>query len=518
MKIIDKVVACVAIGLLVVACQDEQKPGPAELEVQPAAEDLIGLLPNSALAVVELLNLDSRWEELRAIAPLARVQDHGVGELGLDADEVPVMAGPQMVLAFVSDDAARRIVPVVVLDPPSPADALKRLSGSDGLTVVEARGAIWAGPAAQARSVERIAAGDGTSIRTAVDFEALAARLPAGGLVRVVLNPGGVRAWLLRWAQYEGTIPAAALARLLAADLEAIEVAGFRREIIDGELVTDMWVGIDGDVVPEAFVRALAADRGPALLPPDLPGNALVAKSFRTEPEAGLAWLRALAARDPDGPLRNLDFWINEFEERTGRSVEADIVDALGERGLALLLESESAGSMELVAIVDADDPERLEAALIDLRDWLAEQIWGRSLGLAAPRLRDDDDENGAVHGLDFWSPLGSLSGPVFQLVDGRLVVATGRESLDLGVELAGSAATWTTPAWALVDGPPDEIAVLRTDALARALIAGSGGRHDWLAAAGEFLAQTSEGRLRVDYDPGGFSMTGWIRLGGAGS
>jgi hypothetical protein len=283
----------------------------------------------------------------------------------------------------------------------------------------------------------------------------------------------------------------------LAADLEAIEVAGFRREIIDGELVTDMWVGIDGDVVPEAFVRALAADRGPALLPPDLPGNALVAKSFRTEPEAGLAWLRALAARDPDGPLRNLDFWINEFEERTGRSVEADIVDALGERGLALLLESESAGSMELVAIVDADDPERLEAALIDLRDWLAEQIWGRSLGLAAPRLRDDDDENGAVHGL---------------------VVATGRESLDLGVELAGSAATWTTPAWALVDGPPDEIAVLRTDALARALIAGSGGRHDWLAAAGEFLAQTSEGRLRVDYDPGGFSMTGWIRLGGAGS
>jgi hypothetical protein len=50
MKIIDKVVACVAIGLLVVACQDEQKPGPAELEVQPAAEDLIGLLPNSALA------------------------------------------------------------------------------------------------------------------------------------------------------------------------------------------------------------------------------------------------------------------------------------------------------------------------------------------------------------------------------------------------------------------------------------------------------------------------------------
>jgi hypothetical protein len=517
MKTIDKVLACVVIGLLAVACEDAQKPGPAELEVQPAAEDLIDLLPNSALAAVELLNLDSRWEELRAIAPLARVQDHMLDELGLDADDVPVIAGPRMVLAFVSDDAARRIVPVAVLDPPSPADALQLLSGSGGLTAVEARGAIWAGPAAQARLVERIAAGDGTSISSAVDFDATAERLPAGGLVRVVLNPGALRTWLLRWAQYEGTIPAASLAQLLAADLEAIEVAGFRRDIVDGELVTDAWGGIDGDVVPEAFVRALAADRGPALLPPDLPGKTLVAKSFRTEPEAGLAWLRALAARDPDGPLRNLDFWIDEFEERTGRDVEADIVDALGERGLVLLLESGSAGTMELVAIVDAEDPERLEAALIDLRGWLAEQIWGRSLGLAAPRLRDAGDEGGTVHGLDVWSPLGSLNGPVFQLADGRLVVATSRESLGLGVELAGSAATWSTPAWALEGGPPDEIAVLRMDALARVLIAGSGARAHWLAAAGDFLAQTDEGRLRVDYDPSGFSMTGWIRLDGVG-
>jgi hypothetical protein len=510
--------ACVVIGLVAVACEDAQKPGPAELEVQPAAEDLIGLLPNSALAAVELLNVDSRWEELRAIAPLARVQDHMLGELGLDADDVPVIAGPQMVLAFVKDDAARSIVPVAVLDPPSPADALQLLSASDGLTTVEARGAIWVGPAAQARTVERLAAGDGTSIRHAVDFDALAARLPAGGLVRVVVNPGALRAWLLRWAEYEGTIPAASLARLLAADLEAIEVAGFRRDIVDGELVTDAWMGIDAEVVPEAVTRALATDRGPATLPSELPAGAVLVCSYRNETEAGLAWLRALAARDPDGPLRNLDFWIGEFEERTGRDVEADIVDAMGERGLMLLLESGSAGNMELVAIVDADDPERLEAALIDLRDWLAEQIWGRSLGLAAPRLRDSGDEGGAVHGLDVWSPLGSLSGPVFQLADGRLVVATSRESLGFGVELAGSAATWTTPAWALVDGPPDEVAVVRMDALARVLIAGSGGRAGLLAAAGDFLAETGEGRLLADYEPDGFSMTGWIRLAAGGS
>jgi hypothetical protein len=506
---------CVLAGLLV-GCEDEQRTGPAELRVQTAADDLIDLLPSSVLAAVEILDLEGRWQELRAIRPLAGLQDRLLGELGLDAGDVPAIAGPRMVVALVADDISRGIVPVAVLDPPSIGEALRRLAGSDAVFAVEARGALWAGPVSRARSIERIAAGDGTSFRRAVDLGALAERLPAGGLVRVILNPRALSQWLHSWAEYQGGSPARAIAQLMAADLEAVEVAGFRREIVDGRLVTDVWVGIDDDVVPEAIVQALAADRGPAVLPPRLSEDVLIANSFRTEPEAGLAWLRALAARDPDGPLRQLDFWIGEFEARSGRDVETDIVAALGQRGLALVMDNGDGGGVELVVVIDARDPERLEGALVDLRDWLGEQIRGRTLGLARSQTREGDDARGAAHALDVWSPFGSFSGPVFQMADEHLIVATSRRGLSVGVELAGTAAAWATPDWALMEGPPDEIAVIRTSLLARILRAASvypSNGSDWLGAVADFLAGTGDGRLRVDYYPDGFSMTGWLDL-----
>lgn len=506
--------ACAVIGLLA-GCEDAQKPGPAELRVETAADDLMDLLPSSALAAVELLDLDTRWGELRAILPIAGLQDRLLGELGLDADDVPAIAGRRMVVALVADDAPPGVVPVAVLDPPSIGEALRRLADSDEVFVVEARGALWVGPATQARWVERLAAGDGTSLQQAVDRGALAERLPAGGFVRVILNPRALSQWLRGWAEYQSKLPARALARLVAADLEAIEVAGFRRDIVDGKLVTDLWVGIDDERVPDAIVQALAADRGPAVLPPQLPANWIVAKSFRTEPEAGLAWLRALAARDPDGPLRQLDFWIDEFESRSGHDVESDIIAPLGERGVALVLEGGD-GGVELVAVIEARDPDRLEAALVDLRDWLGEQIRGRTLGLARWQTRDGDGARGAAHALDVWSPFGRFSGPVFQMVNNHLVVATGQGGLSFGLELAGSAATWVTPVWATAGGAPDEIAVIRMNALAAPLAAApslTARQSDLLEAVSEFLAGVSEGRVRVDYEPDGFRVTGWLEL-----
>jgi len=498
------------------ACDDAPESGPAAPQLGSSAEDLIDLLPGSTLVAVELRDLDSRWDALRAIAPLARLQDHVLDELGLDAAAIPTIAGPRAVLAFVADDASRGIVPLVVLDPPSHEAALESLAASDALVAAQSRGAIWAGPAHHARLLERIAAGDGTSLRQAVDFLALAEHLPAGGLVRAVLNPKAFGEWLWRVAEFEGTRPVGKLARLLAVDCDAIEVAGFRRDIEDGELVTDVWVGIDGDVAPPELTRALATHRGPAQLPSQLPAGVIMAKSFRTEAEAGLATLRAHAARDPGGPLRNLDFWIDEFEAWSGRDVESDIVAALGAQGASLLLEGEDEGSLELVVILDADDPARLEAALIDLRNWVAEQIMGRSLGLALPQNRDGETESGAVHGLDFRGPFVNVSGPVFQLVDDHLVVATNRHTLELGVELAGSAETWVTPAWALADGPPDEIALIRTSALAGLLTAASSdvlGRASLGDAIADFLAATGEGRLRVYYEESGFRMSGQLGI-----
>ncbi len=299
-----------------------------------------------------------------------------------------------------------------------------------------------------------------------------------------------------------------------------MEIAGFRRDIVDGAIVTDAWVGFEAQVVPDAFRRALATPRGPAVLPVDIAADVLLACSFRTEAEAGLAWLRTVGARDPRGPLRNFDFWVGEFEARTGRDVERDIVGALGERGLALVLVGEDERAIEFIAIFDAHDPARLEASLVDLRDWLAEQVWGRSLGLAMPRSWKAREGNGAVYGLDLRSPFATVSGPVFQLVNDRLIVATSRRSLRRGVRLARAAESWSTPAWALgPQGPPDEIGLIRTTALARVLAANAvryAGDDAWLLGAiSEFLDGAGDGQFLVRYQERGLRVAGRLRIDG---
>ncbi|UCF10350.1 MAG: hypothetical protein JSW65_01335, partial [Candidatus Bipolaricaulota bacterium] len=513
MKAIMTTLVFVTLGVGL-ACDDAPSPEPPAPNLEEASGDLVTLLPERVLVAVELRDLDGRWDELRAVPPLARLQDRMLDEIGLDARDVPKIAGPFAVLALVPDEAWREIVPVAVLNPPSPASALARLGRTDALTAVQARGAVWIGPASHARLVERIAAGDGTSFRQAVDFAALAERLPEGGLARAALHPAALREYLRVRAQMARSSPVRALAALLRSDLEAIEIAGFRRDITGGEFVTDAWVGFDAGVLPEAVTRALATARGPAVLPSDLAADVLLASSFRTEPEAGLAWLRSIAARDPSGPLRNLDFWIEEFEARTGRSVETDIVGALGERGLTLVLEGADGRGLEIVAILDASDPERLEAALVDLRDWLGEEIWGRSLGLTIPKPRRTDAERGAVHGLDFWSPFGTFRGPVFQVADGRLIVATGRGGLARGVEFARTAQSWVTPAWALEDdGPADEIVYLRTRELARVLGEVFDDGSSLFGAILEFLYGTGEGRLRLRYEERGLRLSGVLQI-----
>jgi len=491
MRKIATLFSIAALGVAL-ACDDAPDTGPAAPQVQSTAEDMIDLLPGSTLAAFELIDVAGRWDELRADSRFAQLQDHLLDDLGLEADDIPEIAGKLAVFALVSDESSRRIVPIAVLDPPSRNDALARLAKSDVLVAIEARGAIWAGAASQARTLERVALGDGSSIRQAVDFATLSERLPPGGLVRAAVNPRAVREHLLRWAQYAGGKLVGKVAALIGADLEVI---GFRRDLVDGIIVTDAWVEIDDAAVPEAIMNALAAYRGPPLLPTHLPEEAIVVKAFRTEPEAGLAWLRTLAERDPDGLLRNLDFWIDEFEARTGRDVETDIVEALGERGLNLLLEGEGQIGVDFVIILDARDPERLEAALIDLRDWLAEQIRGRSLGLV------------------------TLSGPVFQFENDRLVIAMSPSSLDLGVELARTAASWATPDWALADGSPDEIALIDMRALARLLdgrwTSAHEGRFDDVIAV---LAAVGEGRVGVYYEDDGFRIKTQIDLDAAGT
>jgi hypothetical protein len=514
---------CVVLGVVLgvgLACDDAPSPPPAPSIVESAAGDLIALLPRSTLVAVELRNVGGRWDELRAIPRLARLQDRILEELGVATDDIPAIVGRRAVLALVADERSYETAFVAVLDPASPQVALARLAASGKLAVVWERGAVWVGPPSRARLLERAAAGDGTSLRLAVDFGELDARLPEGGLARVVFHPRALREYLGVRAELAGSSLAGTLAAFFRSDLEAVEVLGFRRDVVAGQIVTNGWIGFDREVIPEAVTRALASSRPPAALPGNLPGDVLFVSSFRTEAEASLAWLRTMAARDPRGPLRNFDFWVDEFEARTGRSVERDIVETLGERGLALVLEGEEAGAIEFVAVFQARDPASLEAALVDLRDWLAEQVWGRSLGLAIPRSRDIGEPGGIVHGIEFRSPFATFSGPVFQRAGDHIVIATSGRSLDLGVQLALSADSWQTPAWALEDGgPPDELLSIRGGALAGILaVAATYARGEdlWLfEAIGELLAGSADGRLRVDYEEQGLRIGGRLRIDG---
>ncbi len=161
-----------------------------------------------------------------------------------------------------------------------------------------------------------------------------------------------------------------------------------------------------------------------------------------------------------------------------------------------------------------------MEESLIDLRDWLAEQVWGRSLGLAILRPLKVEEPGGVAHGIELRSPFVTLQGPVFQLVGDRLVIATSQSSLGLGVELAARADTWQTPAWALAGGdPPDEVVWIRPAALTRILAAGSIYLTDaepWLLEAlGDLLAGSEYARVLLYYEEDGLRIFGRLQLDG---
>ena len=85
---------------------------------------LVDLLPESTVAAVELRGLDRRWTEIRNLPAVAHFQDRVLGELGLDGDDLPRLAGNRAVLALVISDNRRDVLPIVVLRPARLPDTL----------------------------------------------------------------------------------------------------------------------------------------------------------------------------------------------------------------------------------------------------------------------------------------------------------------------------------------------------------------------------------------------------------
>lgn len=265
------------------------------------------------------------------------------------------------------------------------------------------------------------------------------ARLPQGGLVRGWLNPVACNQLLhdsrvdslpapLRWA-----------AAALSAELSAVRFAAFRRDFADGELETDGIIAYDPARLPPQLLRSLDPDAAPALFPVEVPSNAVAVVAFHPEAQACIPWLRNLAASDPRGPLRNLAFWLDEFQRRYRRDLDRDLFSSLGEHGWLLALDLEGGGAPELAAVVEIREESVLAATLRDLVSWVSEQLWIDTFGTIIPRPWSDAGQGQVIYGTTLRAPFSETPGPRFQISGRYLLLGDRPETLAAARAFAGS-------------------------------------------------------------------------------
>ncbi len=434
-------------------------PAPAVPPSPPrpatGAGAMIDLLPESTVLAVEIREITDRWPEIRAMETISRFLDRLLTGSDLEPDDLPRLAGNEAIVALVPSANGRSLTPVALLRPPDIEEAeeillrvASPLDADASLAVHRGRGALWAGPRSASDRLKQIADGDGTNARRSLVMDEIYRRLPTGGMVRGWVNPDALRTLLQREVEGIHPAPVEILRSFAAAEFAAIRFIGFRRELKREGVTTDGVIGFEESALPREVVRFLrSSPEDSILLPPPLPPGALLASSFRSDAEACLAWLRYVAASDPRGPLRNLDFWIEEFRARTGLDPEQDLVGVLGERGWFFLLEGDRSEIVRAVAILETRDPGQLEETLLELRAWLKKHIQGRTLGSVLPRLHDGSVDEWTSHGLTLWTPFAELPGPAFLVTDGHLVIGTGEPALRAGLELLEGKEIWTRAA-----------------------------------------------------------------------
>jgi hypothetical protein len=265
------------------------------------------------------------------------------------------------------------------------------------------------------------------------------ARLPHGGLVRGWLNPVACNQLLhdsrvdslpapLRWA-----------AAALSAELSAVRYAAFRRDFAAGELVTDGIIAYDPALLPSQLLRALDPDAVPALFPVEVPANAVAVVAFHPGAQAFMPWLRNLSASDPRGPLRNLAFWLDEFQQRYRRDLDRDLFSSLGDHGWLLALDLEGGGAPGLAAVVEIREESVLAATLRDLMSWVSEQLWIDTFGTIIPRPWSDAGQGQVIYGTTLRTPYSEIQGPRFQISGDYLMLGDRPETLAAARGFAGS-------------------------------------------------------------------------------
>lgn len=475
---------------------------------------LLDLLPDSTLAAAEIHDVGRRWSALRGVPAIAAFQNRLFYGSGLEPDDLPLLTGNRAALALVPACSGRTVIPIAVLRPPDldRAEAILDVRAGArpdrGATWCRVRGrnALWVGPANAMRDVEAIALGDGTSLSSLLPTEEAAGRLPAGGLVRGWINPVAVRRFLRDATA--GTRPAVVelLTAAVAAELDAVRWIGFRRDVVAGNLVADAVVTYDRAKLPVPVARIFNPGASSPPLPAELPEDVVYIAAFRPEAQACLSWLRFLEASDARGPFRNLDFWIDEFEEHSGLSLEQDLLGALGEHAWELLLESREGEAVQWAAVFEAVDAKRVEATLSALHDWAAEHAWVRSFGLAWMRSHKLEHDGKVVHATRIGTLLGELSGPAFAATDAYVIVGLGDRAVRAALDLVSGGSPSGRPERGMEPLPHASV-VLRGPALARTLEAFVGADSGAMAAVMEFLARIETVSASVTYETDGLRM-----------
>ena len=152
-----------------------------------------------------------------------------------------------------------------------------------------------------------------------------------------------------------------------------------------------------------------------------------------------MPWLRNLAASDPRGPLRNLAFWLDEFQERFRRDLDRDLFSALGDHGWLLALNIEGSSAPGSAAVIEIREESVLASTLRDLMSWASEQLWISTFGTIIPRVWVNTAGEQVTYGTTLGAPFAEIPGPLFQISGRYLLLGDRPETLAAARAFAGS-------------------------------------------------------------------------------
>ncbi len=490
-------ICLIAVGVFPGRTTTDSWPG-----LPAVGDSLLDLAPATALAAVEIRDLDRRWAEIRGIGALGAVQDIFLSDAGIQAGSVPALLGNRALFMLVPIRDVPFVLPVLLLKPHDRDQALRMLKRMRGVHYCDEQGVLWLGPVEAAGALEQIAHSGDSGLRSVLPLAEMDARVQAGGLARGYIQP---RAWaelLGRLSERTNFELPRWVASWLQAELLTMRYVAFRRDISGGEIETEALAAYDLDRLPAEVARVFAPSRPQTPELPFLPAGAFVSVAFRPEADSWMPWLRYLAAQDPHGSLRNLGFQLDDFERRFRRDLRRDLCAGIGERGWLFLLEDENSNSASAVALVEARPSPALENTLADLLVWGGEQVWVDSLGAFFPRCWTRAENGFTIHGLELWTPLGRRSSLVFALTGRYLVLAGNETALRTGLSYAGN-----LPNLATLAGSGAHAGVrIQGDALSRiidpwlALAGRVDGR--WMYAATRLLADFQGAHMDMRYEP----------------